>query len=420
MRLESALFASKEGINAHGQAISVIGDNIANANTTGFKASRVEFADLLAEASGPSASLDSMRSGSGVAVKQVRQLHIDGIAEYTGRSLDAAIAGNGMFILTDGRNQFFSRAGNFGIGPDGTLINPQGYQVLGFGPGQAELEPINLFGFQAAATPTKQVTLNGNLDATRAANEPPADPDSFAQISQSAALVSNVQIYDSLGEAQNISLAFFKTDVNTWSARAYIDGSAVGGQAGVPVQIGAEAIFNFNNTGGLDEADFAAATIAANINFGNGAAQGEIEIDLSSFTQFAGGSQVSSIAQDGFGVGNATDFEIRSDGQIFAILDTGSRALVGTIPLATFTNLNGLQRSGNNLYTAGADSGEMTVGVPGVGTLGGLQGSALERSTVDIAAQFVDLVLYQRGYQASSQTLNAANMMLRDTLQLLR
>jgi flagellar hook protein FlgE len=421
MRLESALFSSREGLTAHGQAISVIGDNISNANTTGFKGSRVEFADLLSNGGGANANTEKSTSGSGVAVRSIRQSHQGGVIESTGRSLDVGIGGNGFFILGDGDRQVYTRAGNFGINADGILVNSDGLPVLGY-PGDFgnDLGPLDMTNFERAGTVTGEVNLFGNVNSSLGPTDLPVDPESFREIAQTASFMSSARVFDSLGEGHDVTLAFFKTDVNTWTAQAYIDGSEVGGEAGVPVQIGNNAVLNFTEQGLIAEENAAQAIINANPAYANGAAAGDFAIDLSGFSQFAGGSQINSVTQDGQGAGDVTDYEVRSDGQLFAVLDSGSRVLVGTIPLATFTNLDGLQRTGNTIFAQGTDVGEVSIGRAGEGSFGPLQGSALELSTVDIATQFVDLILYQRGYQASSQTLNAASELLRSTIQLIR
>jgi len=421
MRLESALYSSREGLTAHGQAISVIGDNISNANTTGFKGSRVEFADLLSSGGGANANTDIASSGSGVSVRSIRQSHQAGVIEFTGRSLDMGIGGNGYFILADGDRQVYSRAGNFGVNGDGILVNSDGLPVLGYaGEFGGELGPLDLTNFDGGGAATGEVSLFGNLNSSAGLTDLPVDPQSFREIGQEASYMSNVRVFDSLGEGHDVTLAFFKTDINTWTVQAYIDGGAVGGEAGVPVQIGDNAILNFTEQGLIDEANADQAIINAAPGYDNGAAAGDFIIDLSSFSQFAGGSQLNSVTQDGQGAGDVTDYEVRADGQLFAVLDSGSRVLIGTIPLASFTNADGLQRTGNGLFVQGTDVGDVTIGRAGEAGMGPLQGSALELSTVDIASQFVDLILYQRGYQASSQTLNAASELLRNTIQLIR
>jgi len=423
MRLETAMLAGREGITAHGQAISVIGDNIANANTTGFKTSRVEFSDLLGDVHASGAENPGMASsGSGVAVSRIRQIHDTGVIEPTGRSLDVGIAGNGFFILGDPNAPTFTRAGNFLINEAGNLASASGQEVLGLVGDGATLTPLNMLNISTAGTPTSAAALYGNLDSTAPVSPViPANPATFTEINANATFVMpNLTVYDSLGGSHNVSVAFFKTDVNTFTAQAYMDGGEVGGTPGAPVQLGANATMTFSPTGRIEDANKAAASITAAPAYGGGAAAGNFTIDLSGFTQVATTSQLSSVTQDGEGTGDVVDYEIGPDGVISAVLGSGRNVAIGRIQLASFPNVDGLNRVGNGGFEAGELAGDMTAGVPGSSGYGTLQGKTLERSTVDISDQFVNLVVYQRGYQANSQALNTANELIRDTISLMR
>ncbi|MCO6429969.1 MAG: flagellar hook protein FlgE [Deltaproteobacteria bacterium] len=420
MRLESALYTSREGLSAHGQALGVIGDNIANANTVAYKASRPEFADLLSEGTEGRSSYAIVGGGSGVQVERIRVLHEAGVSEFTGRALDVAITGEGFFMVGNSEAPTYTRAGNFQLNAEGVLTTSDGLPVLGFQGegttvGELDMDAINLAG-NASAT----VTLSGNLDATSAVTAAPANPATFREVAAAASFTNGATVYDSLGQEHNITLAFFRTGNNTWTAQAYIDGADVGGEAGVPVQVGQDLNLTFNAFGQMEEADQANAIITAAPAYANGAAAGNFAINLSGFSQYAQTSQISSITQDGQGAGEISGYEFGSDGSVLAVLSSGSRVLVGTLALRNFTNLEGLTRVGNNNYITTAEAGELDPGTPGTNGLGTIEGGALERSSVDIANQFVDLIVYQRGYQASSQTLGVASTLLRDTLGLIR
>jgi len=421
MRIESALYSGKAGLMAHGQAISVIGDNIANSNTTGFKSSRVEFADLLSEGLEGRQSTTLAPVGSGVAVNAVRQMFEGGLIEPTGRQLDAGIDGEGFFMCGDVTNPYYSRAGNFFINSEGLLVNSDGETVLGLLPGGTALSTINMYAAgTASGVATSMAKLVGNLDAQSSATAVSANPQSFNEIARLASYVTGFSVYDSLGQMHNVTLAFFKTGANAWTAQAYMDGADVGGMAGVPVQIGGNAALTFTSAGTIDPASAAAAVITAAPNYSNGAAAGNFAINLASFTQYAAPSSLASVTQDGKGVGNVKGYEIQSDGRILAIMDSGTTQTIATIQLANFGNKDGLDRVGNTMFRADETAGERVTGSPGTGALGKLVGGALERSTVDIASQFVELVLYQRGYQANSQTFSVASDMIRETIQLMR
>ncbi len=420
MRLESALFSSKEGLNAHGQAISVVGDNVANANTVAYKTSRVEFADLFAL--GKDGGSNAMpRSGSGVAVARVRQIHETGVLESTGRSLDAGIAGDGFFMVGDIESPLYTRAGNFSINSDGLLVNTEGDTVLGLQGTGTTLGTLNLKNIQATGAATSLMTLFGNLNSSNEVKAAPASPSTFNEINQAAGfVVPALSVNDSLGASHNVKLAFFKTDTNTWEARAYMDGADVGGTAGVPVQVGGPTALKFSSSGVILAADKANAKMAVSAAYSGGAAAGNFSIDLSSFTQFSGTNEMNSVSQDGKAAGNVKSYEFRSDGTIMALLDSGSTVQIGTIQLAQFPNVDGLERAGNATFRRGPNTGDPVISNPGEKGTGKIEGASLERSTVDVANQFVDLVLFQRGYQANSQTLSAANQLLQGTLQLIR
>ena len=429
MRLEGALFSSREGLNAQGQAIAVIGDNISNSNTTGFKRSRVEFSDLMAEGFEGRQS-QTIVGGAGVGISRVRPIHETGMIESTGRPLDAGIDGNGFFMVGDTTNTYFTRAGNFQMRADGVLATADGMPVLGY-TGTATsgtLGPINLVDLKLSGQATSLLTLYGNLSAAQAVGTVPAAPATFAELNKTASSMSVVEIYDSLGATHSITLASTKTAAGAWTVQAYIDGGEVsGGTAGTPQLLGS-AQLAFDSTGTIPDASKAAAQISiAGITFANGAdattpggTTGALTIDLSNMTQFASASQVSGITKDGKSSGQIKDYQIGKAGEVLAVLDNGSTVQLGTIQLATFNNVDGLQRVGNGLYMETASTGERITGSPGASSLGKLAGGSLERSTVDIASEFVDLVVYQRGYQANSQVLNVTTDMIKNTIGLMR
>jgi len=420
-RLESALYQSATGLSANGQAISVIGDNIANANTIGYRASRIIFADLVAGGKASNETKNIPSVGSGVGVAGIKPRQETGLIEDTGRDLDIAIEGRGFIMVGDPANPSYTRAGVLAVNKDGILVNASGEQVLGFAGGDdGTLSTLNVSDFTLGGTATSALGVFGNLNSGAESAEVPADPATFNEINQLAAFVTNPSVYDSLGARHDITLAYYKTDTNTWAVQAYIDGEDVGGEAGKPTKIGNQLTLNFGSDGVIPEANRAAAVITATPAYSNGAAAGNFTISLGGFTQFAGTSQVVSLTNDGQGVGNVQNYEIRDNGEFFANLDSGQNVQIGTLQLADFNNVDALQRAGNGLFVATAEAGDRRLGQPGVAGLGTLAGGSLERSTTDLANQFVDMVLYQRGYQASSQTLSTAAQLIKDTLALIR
>jgi flagellar hook protein FlgE len=419
MRLESALFTSFSGLSSNGQAIAVVGDNVSNANTTAFKTARAEFADLMAAPPGDRASYAVDGAGDGAAVRRVRVIQDSGIVEPTGRTLDAAISGGGFFIVGDATAPQYTRNGTFRIDEGGRLVTADGLAVLGFPGTSNALGELSVSNVQIGGTPTTDLQLFGNLDAGEGVKEPAANPESFGDIGPAANFTSTQNVYDSLGQRHDVMMAFFKTEAGGWTAQAYIDGGDLGQEAGTPVLLGQVEI-EFDGTGRIPEANRAAAVINATPAYANGATAGAFAIDFGSMTQFAGGSLLANVTQDGIGAGNVSGYQFDTNGNFFALMDNGTQTLLGTVKLATFRNIDGLERSGSSLFRATPSAGEVTVGNPGDGLLGSLEGGALERSTVDIANEFVNLVTFQRAYQANSQVLGKAGEMLSQTLSLIR
>lgn len=420
MRLESALYASREGLQAHGQAIAVIGDNVSNANTIGFKKSRIEFADLFADGEGQKSSSPEGQGGSGVKTARVRQIFDGGLVEATGRTTDVAVEGNGFFVVGDAGNPSYTRAGNFTVNENGQLVTAEGQTVLGYQGDSTTLSALDLSNLPSGGTATATLTQYGNLDARADTTAAPTAPTSFANLRATSSFLAQADVFDSLGTSHPVQLAFTKTGTNNWVAQAYVDGSQVtGGQAGVPSLIG-QTNLSFGSDGVIAVADKPAAVINATPAWVGGAAAGAFKIDVANWSQFSAASAQANVSQDGQGVGNISTYRFDKGGGVFAVLDSGIEAKIGSIALGDFPNRDGLNRSGNSTLKPGDDSGAVELGKPGTGKFGNVIGGSLERSTVDIATEFVDLVLYQRGYQASSQTFTTVSGMIKDTLGLIR
>ncbi|NLF26106.1 MAG: flagellar hook protein FlgE [Deltaproteobacteria bacterium] len=414
MRLESAFSASRGGLDSHGKAISVVGDNVANANTVGYKASRVEFADLMPLVPDEGISTRIPVGGGGVTIQRIRQIYEDGFYEFTGRTLDMAVDGNGFFMVGDAENLYLTRAGNFQISADGFLSNAEGKLVLGFSGSGTELGPIDMININQAGTPTTTAQISGNIDSASAVTTVPATPAKFSELQKAASFSASVDVYDSLGASHGIALYFFKTGVNEWTVQAYVDAGETGGEAGVPKQIG-QAQIRYDTSGAV----IGDATMNLQSTF-TGAEPTSVAVDMANLTQMAATSQLSNVTRNGQALGGIQKYEALANGEIYAYTDSGTRILVGTVQLASVPNQDGLARAGSTLFVETELSGARTTGQPGTGGLGTLRGGSLEHSTVDISKEFVDLVLLQRGYQANSQVLNATNQLLRDTIMLMR
>ncbi len=420
MRLESAINTSREGITAHGQAIAVVGDNISNASTPAFKRGRAEFADIMGEIADSRNAETRTGAGDGAFIRRTRLNFEAGAVDYTGRSLDVALTGNGFFLVGDPAAPMLTRLGNFQIAADGALQTAAGEPVLGYqGADVAQLVPINMEQVNIQAVATTTLELFGNIDASLPVTTPPPAGSTFADINNAATFVASQSVYDSLGERHDVTVCFFKNSANQWTVQSYVNGSETGAGENVPVQVG-QVVLNFNSNGQIDDAAAPTANIQGTINWSNGAAASNLTIDLQAFTQYAGGSRVTNSTQDGRGGGEILAYDIDSAGGIFALLASGDRAQVGTLPVAVVQNVDGLKRQGGALFATSAESGALQIGLAGQGGSGQLAPNSLESSNVDIANQFVELVIYQRGYQANSQVLSAASEMLKGTIALIR
>jgi flagellar hook protein FlgE len=419
------LFSGRAGIQSHGAGISVLADNIANANTTAFKASRPDFTDLLAGTIGGGSSIGV---GSGSQVSSVTQIFNQGTFEFTGRGLDLAIDGNGFFIVQDqaaSGQRFYSRAGNFSVDPEGNILNQNGFNVMGFPVGgSGGLEGLNVNNrSQAGSVSTNDVTITGNIDAstpTVTLAQANAAAGSFTDLGNTAQFSTFVDVFDSLGGSHTVTTYFFHIDAatRTWAVRSYVDGADVAGVPGVPTQVGAVDNMTFNASGVKTFPSAGAVDYTAAPAWANGSGIGSIDFHFDPMTQFSSSSNIDSISQDGTGGGSVVSFNVEQDGTLVARLDNGQTSQIGTLGVAIFSNPEGLRRSGESLYAESIASGEPVVGTPGTGTFGGIESGTLELSTSDIASDFIKLISLQRGFQGSSRVITNINDLLNEIMNL--
>jgi flagellar hook protein FlgE len=426
----NGLFSGRSGIASHGSAIAVVGDNISNASTVGFKAARAEFEDLIAggQASG-------QVTGAGSSVSSITSIFQQGTLEFTSRPLDLAIDGNGFFAVADGAQRFYTRAGNFKVDASGYIVNQNGLAVLGLpAGGTGALQPININTVSQDSVATTAAAVSGNLDASApilagGAAGIPAVPapgsasvaTTYTDLNNAAEFSTVVQVFDSLGAKHTMTMFFFHTAPNTYIARAYVNSEeceASGAPVGYPRQVGTKTM-TFNGDGSRSNAPTAATSdFTATVAWNNGSTAAGVDVSLTPFTQFSAASNILSITQDGQGIGTVTSLAIDQDGQISALLDNGQQATIGIIGLVNFSNPEGLTRVGNQLLSQSTASGEPVVGTPKSGTLGSIAAGSLELSTVDIASEFVKLITLQRGFQANSRIITTINQLLNDIIQL--
>lgn len=420
MRIESALNTGREGITAHGQAIAVVGDNISNANTIGYKNQRAIFADMLGETPGDRVAEVVSGAGDGVSIRDIQSNFEVGPIQGTGRDLDVALSGNGFFMVGDVAAPQLTRAGSFEIDGEGFLVTNFGMPVLGYtGADAVNLGKIDMTKVDLEIVATTQVQLFGNLNSAAPSSTPPANPISFQEINSTAAHTNIVSVYDSLGQRHEVVFAYYRDGVNSWTVQAFANGADVGQVADQPVPLG-QTQLTFGTDGRITPESLATSVININANWGNGAAPSAFAADLSAFSQFSGATLVTNFTQNGVGVGEITGYEINAQGVISARLTNGLTARIGSVSVATVTNEDGLVRSGTSTYVATQDAGVVTPGQAGTGARSKLLSQSLESSNVDLAGQFVDLVILQRAYSANSKVISTASDIIKDTIALVR
>ena len=387
------------GIQAASSDLGIIGNNIANSSTTGFKASRAEFADVYAAGlvGGSDATI-----GSGVRLQNAAQQFSQGNISFTDNSLDLAINGSGFFILDDNGSNIYTRAGNFSINSSGEVVNNDGNSLMARladtnGAITGGVAPLTLSTANVNPNPTALVESVVNLDSRETTTDANwlltgGVPDPAGYNSS-----TSTSIYDSLGNDHTATLYFSKldpvTNPNEWNVRTVVDGSLLDTTA-----------ITFNDDGTFN------APPAINVTWtpGGGAAPNQaFSIDLAKSTQFGSNFAVNSLSQDGFTTGQLLGVDIDSEGIIFSRYSNGQSQPQGQIVMANFENSQGLQPLGSTTWAETFSSGSPVVSNPGTGGLGLIQSNALEDSNVDLTAELVKMIVAQRNFQANAQTIQA-------------
>ncbi|MBH48653.1 MAG: flagellar hook protein [Halobacteriovorax sp.] len=414
------------GLNASGQGMGVIGDNIANAGTTGFKASRAEFQDVLAKSLKGIDGGDQF--GAGVHLAHIKPMMNQGDVTRTDNITDLAISGDGFFKVEAPFGAGFTRDGSMHFNKDGELVNSDGYKVLGFAASEDgtitnKQEPIKLGSTAIPASGSKEVKLNMNIDSRSDVIEfNPEQPEKTANY------MHTMTVYDNIGTARLITVTYNKVGNNQWKYRAMADGKDIeGGEMGKLYEQ-ASGTLTFNDKGVLQEE----VSDSNSFNFNKGAAQGQvIKFDfgkslaeggtgLDASTQYGSDSHINRTTQDGNSAGTLASLSFNDDGILTAVYDNGEQRDISQIAVAKFENNEGLFKVGKNLYKESRNSGQPALGKPGEGGRGDVLAKSLELSNVDIANEFVGLMTAQRNFQANSRTLTTADQMLQEVLNIKR
>jgi flagellar hook protein FlgE len=395
-----SLFSGITGLRSHQTMMDVVGNNIANVNSVGFKSSAVVFGDTLSQllqgAGAPQAGTggtNPAQVGLGVRLAGITSNFSQGAAQLTGRSTDLMIQGDGFFMVSSAGQSLFTRAGAFSLDANGRLTAPDGGIVQGWtgvnGAINTNAEPSDIrlpIGTLLPPVSTSRVSLAGNM---------PSDA------TVGTVLVSSIKTLDTQGNEQTIVFEFTKDATDAWSMTAR-HGSNVLSTTSV----------TFDAAGVLTAPAGGAATYAL-----NGAT---VNVDLSRMSQFGGANTMAAVGQDGSGMGSLQAFTISPDGTLVGVFSNGLKQPLAQLAVATFNNPPGLEKVGNSMYRSSVNSGEVQLGVAGAGGRGLLAGGMLEMSNVDLAAEFTNLIVSQRGFQANSRIITSSDEILQDLVNLKR
>jgi flagellar hook protein FlgE len=387
------------GLNASQADLNVTANNIANTQTTGFKGSRTEFADLYAVSL---QGVSNNASGNGVRVAAVTQQFAQGNVEFTDSNLDLAISGQGMFILSDDGALSYSRAGSFQMDRDGYVVNAQQQRLQVYPPlvggtfNTGGLTDLRLQTTDSApsATATVEYVLNlpGNASPPTTAPFNANDPNSFNH-------ATSLTLFDSLGATHTGTMYFSRTaTANQWEARLFIDGN----------DTGAVQTLQYTNTG-LLQAPVGGLLPFPTFTPTTGAAPMDITVDLARSTQFGANFAVNSVSQDGFTTGRLIGIDITETGIVQARFTNGNSVPLGQVAIANFSNPQGLQQLGNTQWAETFASGQSLRGQAGNSGFGLIQSGALEGSNVDVTEQLVQMITAQRNFQANAQMISTAD-----------
>jgi flagellar hook protein FlgE len=384
-----SLYSGISGLRAHQLMMDVTANNIANINTTGFKSSQASFEDTLSQlvkaAGAPQAGLggtNPAQVGLGVSIGAITTNFGQGATQTTGRSTDLMIQGDGFFVVRNNGEDLFTRAGDFTFDTDGYLVTSDGNQVQGWSgangvinthgsPSDVKLPIATLL----PPVATTKVQVTGNL---------PADTTNTSPVSTS------ITAYDPQGNGFTVSTSFTKVDATNWTV----------------------TVSDGTNTVGPTNIAFAADGSTPNPT---SVTLNGITIDLSGVTDFAGQSTIATLSQDGSAMGSLQSFNITQNGTLVGTFSNGLKQHLAQIALSTFNNAPGLEKVGDTMFRTTVNSGTAQLGVAGSGGRGTLLGTSLEMSNVDLAQEFTNLIIAQRGFQANSKVITTSDDML-DTL----
>ncbi|HOS39556.1 MAG TPA: flagellar hook protein FlgE [Spirochaetota bacterium] len=454
-----SLFSGVSGLKNHQTRMDVIGHNISNVNTYGYKYTRATFQDMLSQTiAGAAKPMDTRggvnpkQVGLGMTIASIDRIFTQGSLQTTGNQTDLALSGDGFFIVADGDKKFYTRAGTFSLDRDGNLVNPgNGMKVQGWksttnergdrvinSSGSVEDIVIPIYG-KVEAKETSYVKYKCNLDSKM----PIVPPNATARMRSSAGITTNIDVYDKVGNQHRLTLTLWKTGANQWTASAAmtdamgpltLDIPASGNQ---PNQSNTSNRMNlrFSPEGRLisvaDEAspdELNQGALVANLNYrvtGDPTVR-TVQLDLGKagliegITQFSSPSTTKAVEQNGYGMGYMESFNIDNSGVVTGVYSNGTKQALGQVATSVFTNPQGLVAAGENLFEVSNNSGLPNIGPASQGGRGTIIAGSLEMSNVDLSEQFTDMIVTQRGFQANSRTISTSDQMLQEVINLKR
>lgn len=431
----TSLFTGVSGMNANGSALSVVGNNIANINTAGFKKSRTAFGDVLSQTLTGVAG--SSQVGRGVLVNDISPMFVQGSFESTSSALDLAIDGNGFFIVSENGARYYTRAGQFSIDKNGNVVNPDGLILQGYladaaGNITGTVGNLTIGNRQFQANMTASASVAVNLDArepiTVSAFTLDGNGDGIANDPANYNKSSTITVYDSLGGNHSVTMYFVKTAANRWNVH-YVHGDPA--DPTLLVEASASQALTFNANGSLINDNSATAinfNFGASVtapqsitfNFGTGTGESPSGDGFDGTTQFASEFAVVALNQDGYAAGFLKNLVISEDGVMTGIFTNGQTRSIGQVALARFISPTGLTQLGRNLYGESFDSGQPVVGIAATSGLGRVLSNAIELSNVDLAEEFVRMIAAQRGFQANSRIITTTDELMQEVVNLKR
>jgi flagellar hook protein FlgE len=403
-----SLFTAISGLTNHQTMLDVVGNNIANVNTTGYKTGRVVFEDMMSQTlagaspdSGTQGGTNARQIGLGVHIATIDNLQTQGALQSTGVTTDLAIQGDGYFILNNNGTQVYTRDGSFTLDENGVLVSGSGLQVQGWTAVNGVLNTTGAIGsltipvaarMNALATTT--ATMTGNINSGAAVG------DTYS---------NNFVVYDSLGATHTVTVTYTKTGADAWNWQASGTGIAAAGLVN-------QGALTFDVNGQL-----LTQTGALSITVAGGAASPlNVNPDFAQITQLNSTNTVVLNGQNGYAPGTLTSYNISDAGVINGVYDNGIVQVLGQVSLARFTNPGGLVKDGGNILTESANSGLAQVGTPGTSARGTISAGSLEMSNVNLAQEFSNMIIAERGFQANSKVITTSDEMLQELMNLKR